>query len=156
MSISVSLSQFSGHHLFSLSSGVFNSASFSSFLSVRVSNSLPNTVLGFGTGHSLLWLANSSASSSNIWNISISSSRTVRAMISFLLSGFPSKWPFFGLGQGKTCGIPTTTNEARRVAPKRVEVAADRGCRCGGMVKIEIEAWKRGTSFAIVTFCATC
>lgn len=31
--------------------------------------------------------------------------------------------------------MPTTTNEARRVPAKRVDVAVDRGCRCGGIVR---------------------
>ena len=32
------------------------------------------------------------------------------------------------------CGMATTVKEARRVPAKRVEVAVERGWRCGGMV----------------------
>jgi hypothetical protein len=40
-----------------------------------------------------------------------------------------------GDGQGKTCGMPTTSSEARRVPAKRPVVDRDRGWRCGGIVR---------------------
>lgn len=40
-----------------------------------------------------------------------------------------------GAGQGKTCGMPTTTRDARRVPAKRLIVDRERGWRCGGIMK---------------------
>jgi hypothetical protein len=34
------------------------------------------------------------------------------------------------------CGMPTTTKLASKVPANRVDVAVERGCRCGGMVDV--------------------
>lgn len=132
-------------------------------LLVKPSNS-PRIPRGLGTGHSWPALANLCASSSNCRNVDTSSSAagcvwpsglpswprsssSFRRRLRILWLGCPSADIIIsesanvrrGAGQGKTCGRPTTTKEARSVPAKREDVDRDRGCRCGGMLKYGCE-----------------
>ena len=109
---------------------------------------LPIHPEGFGTGHSLASCSSLRASSWNILNVAASCSRDLVAFLPFPCWGrslgsspaarscdSPSRYCRLGRGHGKRCGMLTTTNEARRVPANRVEVAVERGCRSGGILK---------------------
>lgn len=128
---------------------------------LRNPSSSPRTPFGFGTGHS--WpICDSFSASSSIWkNVDTSSSpapegaawpgrgasvsdsmsfrrrRRIRGTCcpSAVIIISESARVRRGAGQGKMCGMPTTSSEASRVPANKPVVDRDRGCRCGGIVK---------------------
>lgn len=120
----------------------------------------PMTPLGFGTGHSrsllalaavvpLVWAAILSKSSLELSNWAIPSFTTAGSGLlrrrrfvpsaAFSESAYATR----GAGQGSACGRATTKKHTATVVANSEDVIRDRGCRCGGMMRV-CEEGRRG------------
>ncbi len=112
--------------------------SFPPFRSPLVNPSISPTIPpGFGTGHSCPCFSIRFLSSANLTKVLSPSSSSLRWFSSPRLVPLrrlsrssvvsTSASTIRGAGQGMMCGMPTTMNETRRVAPKREVVRRERG-----------------------------